>query len=235
MAHRDGRTIALLSGVASFSREGSFNGQRLLARHCKNGTNAGDRRQACRQRSFNKLVWRYEQRVLAVAQRITKIREDAEDVMQESFQKAFLRLHEFEERARFFTWLTRIAINESFMSIRRRHVGVEGKTIRPKDGLHVIAERVADRTPSPEVNCWRREHAEILHKAITRLNTTARATILLRALEEHSIQETARIMRTTITAVRARSFHGQRKLRALLKPALLSDMSSCRMETAERS
>ena len=112
---------------------------------------------------------------------------------------------------------------------------MEGRTIRPEGGLLLIAETVAERTPGPEVQCWRAERAEILHKAIAQLNTTARTTILLRALEEHSIQETARIMRTTITAVKARTFHGQRKLRVLLKPSLLTDISSFRMETKERS
>lgn len=156
-------------------------------------------------------------------------------MVQESLQKAFLRLHEFEGRSRFFTWLTQVAINESFMSIRRRRAGLQNKIIRSGDGLNSIAETVADRTADPEVQCWTHERAEILRKAIGRLNTTARSTILLRVFEEHTIQETARIMRTTITSVKARTSHGQRKLRSLLKPALLADMQFFRMTVAERS
>lgn len=185
--------------------------------------------------AFDKLLRCHEQRVLAVAQRITKNREDAEDVMQESFQKAFLRLHEFEGRSRFSTWLTRIAINESFMSIRRRRMGLEKKTIRPENGWNAIAETVADRAPDPEVQCWRHERAEMLRKAIARLNNTARTTILLRAFEEHTIHETARIMRTNITTVKARTFRGQRKLRSLLKPALLAELQPFQIEAAEHS
>src|SRR6267142_2189651 len=70
--------------------------------------------------AFEELVLRHKQRVLAVAQRITNNREDAEDVAQESFHKAFLHLDAFQERSRFSTWLTRIAMNEAFMLLRRR-------------------------------------------------------------------------------------------------------------------
>ncbi len=62
--------------------------------------------------AFEELVFRHEQRVLAVAQRITNNREDAEDVAQESFHKVFLHLDDFQEKSRFSTWLTRIAMNE---------------------------------------------------------------------------------------------------------------------------
>src|SRR6201981_2568567 len=70
--------------------------------------------------AFEELVLRHKQRVLAVAQRVTNNREDAEDVAQESFHKAFLHLGAFQERSRFSTWLTRIAMNEAFMLLRRR-------------------------------------------------------------------------------------------------------------------
>src|SRR6059058_4976010 len=63
-------------------------------------------------RAFEALVLRHKQRVLAVAQRITNNREDAEDVAQESFHKAFLHLGSFQEKSRFSTWLTRIAMNK---------------------------------------------------------------------------------------------------------------------------
>ncbi|HYT19788.1 MAG TPA: sigma-70 family RNA polymerase sigma factor, partial [Candidatus Polarisedimenticolia bacterium] len=70
--------------------------------------------------AFEELVLRHKQRVLAVARRITNNREDAEDVTQESFHKAFLHLDTFQEKSRFSTWLTRIAMNEAFMLLRRR-------------------------------------------------------------------------------------------------------------------
>src|SRR5260370_40334265 len=76
--------------------------------------------------ALEKLVLRHKRRVFAVAQRITNNREDAEDVVQESFCKAFVHLDSFQEKSQFSTWLTRIAMNEAFMLLRRRRGIVEG-------------------------------------------------------------------------------------------------------------
>src|SRR5438309_11441295 len=70
--------------------------------------------------AFEKLVLRYKRRIFATVYRITNNHEDAEDVLQESFHKAFLHLDGFQERAQFSTWLTRIAMNEALMLLRRR-------------------------------------------------------------------------------------------------------------------
>src|SRR5258708_7254144 len=65
------------------------------------------------------LIERHRQRILAVVRRFTHIREDAEDIVQQSLQKAFFHLHRFQGKSRFSTWLTRIAINEALMFLRR--------------------------------------------------------------------------------------------------------------------
>src|SRR5712664_950041 len=70
-------------------------------------------------RAFEILVERHRQRILAVVRRFTHIREDAEDIVQQSLQKAFFHLHRFQGKSRFSTWLTRIAINEALMFLRR--------------------------------------------------------------------------------------------------------------------
>jgi Sigma-70 region 2 len=69
--------------------------------------------------AFEILVVRYQRRILAVARRFTRNREDAEDIAQQSFQNAFIHLHKFEGKSCFSTWLTRIAINEALMLLRR--------------------------------------------------------------------------------------------------------------------
>ncbi len=71
-------------------------------------------------RAFELLVERHEGKILSLAQRMTRNREDAEDVVQQSFQKAFIHLKKFEGESLFSTWLTRIAINEALMLLRRR-------------------------------------------------------------------------------------------------------------------
>src|SRR6202165_1107505 len=85
--------------------------------------------------AFEELVLRHKQRVLAAAQRITNNREDAEDVAQECFHKAFLHLDAFQEKSRFSTWLTRIAMNEALMLLRRRRGVFEVLLESPDDGV----------------------------------------------------------------------------------------------------
>src|ERR1700756_6065461 len=75
--------------------------------------------------AFEELVLRHKRRVLAVAQRITNNREDAEDVAQESFHRAFVHLNDFQEKSLFSAWLMRIAMNEAFGVLRRRRKNVE--------------------------------------------------------------------------------------------------------------
>ena len=172
-------------------------------------------------RAFEELVFRYERRVLAVAQRITNNREDAEDVAQESFHKAFRHLDTFQEKARFSTWLTRIVINEAYMLLRRRHRVVEVLPENEDDALKSASDAFVDQRPSPEESCWRHECTELLTVAINRLRPTLRRTMLLRDIEEHSVEETAQILGTSISAVKARLFHGRRRLRETVNPALL--------------
>jgi RNA polymerase sigma-70 factor (ECF subfamily) len=172
-------------------------------------------------RAFEELILRHRQRVLAVAQRITKNREDAEDVAQESLHKAFLHLDAFQEKSRFSTWLTRVAMNEAFMLLRRRRGAVEVLPEDPDDGMRLSAEAFVDLSPNPEESYLRRERTELLTEAINRLGSTIRTTILLRDIEERSVEETARILGTSVSAVKARVFQGRRKLRRTVNPELL--------------
>ena len=171
--------------------------------------------------AFEELVVRYERRVFAVAQRITNNREDAEDVVQESFHKAFIHLGDFQEKSRFSTWLIRIAMNEAFMLLRRRRGVLEVLPESNDDGVESVSEAFVDQRPSPEESCWRRERTELLTEAINRLGPKIRSTILLSDLEEHSLEETAQILGTSISAVKSRLFQGRRKLRGTVNPGLL--------------
>jgi len=171
--------------------------------------------------AFEKLVVRYERRVFAVAQRITNNREDAEDVVQESFHKAFIHLGDFQEKSRFSTWLIRIAMNEAFMLLRRRRGVLEVLPESNDDGVESVSEAFVDQRPSPEESCWRRERTELLTEAINRLGPKILSIILLSDLQEHSLEETAQILGTSISAVKSRLFQGRRKLRGTVNPGLL--------------
>src|SRR5260370_23059145 len=171
--------------------------------------------------AFDELVLRHKQRVLAVAQRITNNREDAEEVAEESFHKAFLHLYAFQEKSRFSTWLTRIAMNEAFMLLRRRRGVVESLPASYDDDMKSSSKAFVDQSPNPEESCSQRERKQLLTEAINRLGPAIRTTILLRDIEERSIKETTQILGTSITAVKARIFQGRRKLRGSVHRALL--------------
>ena len=171
-------------------------------------------------RAFDKLALRHKRRVLAVAHRITNNREDAEDVAQESFHKAYLHLHDFQERSLFSTWLTRIAMYQAFMLLRRRRRALEVMPESSGDDVKPVSETFIDQSPNPEESCWRRERFEHLATAINRLSPTIRRTILLRDIEERSLKETAEILGASIAAVKSRVSRGRRELSATVNPVL---------------
>lgn len=169
-------------------------------------------------RAFEVLVGRHQSRIQAIASRFTHVPEDAEDIAQQSFQKAFIHLHQFEGNSAFSTWLTRITINEALMWLRRkraaREVPIEESA--PDNG-DTFVQDFADPGPSPEDSYSQREWKQILSRAINHLTPAIRTAVELRDLGELSTDETAGIMKLSTGAVKARLFHGRRKLRALLK------------------
>src|SRR6202045_5100956 len=169
-------------------------------------------------RAFEILVERHEQRIFFVARRITGTREDAEDVVQQTFQKAFTHLCKFEERSSFSTWLTRIAINEALMLLCKgrgsREVSIDDAS---GNGETAVGLEIPDSGPSPESSYSQREREKILSSSLNELSHGTRRAIQLRELDGRSTQETARIMGISVGAVKARVFHGRRKLRQKLK------------------
>src|SRR5882724_3855899 len=167
--------------------------------------------------AFEILIKRYQKRILAIARRFTRIREDAEDVVQQSFQKAFVHLHKFEGKSSFSTWLTRIAINESLMLLRHgralREVSVDDHS--EAEGNAASLE-MSDSSPDPETSYLRRERAQILSATIRNLRPGMRKAIELRELAELSTEETARRMSVSVAAVKGRIFHARKKLQEKL-------------------
>jgi len=96
------------------------------------------------------------------------------------------------------------------------------------------SEAFVDQSPNPEESCWRRERTELLTEAINRLNPNIRRTILLRDIEEQSVKDTAQILGTSITAVKARVFQGRRKLRRTLNTGFLRGLFTVGQPEAQR-
>jgi RNA polymerase sigma-70 factor (ECF subfamily) len=184
--------------------------------------------------AVEELVVRHKRRVFSVAQRITNNREDAEDVVQETFQKVFLHLSNFQEKSRFSTWLTRIAMNEAFMLLRRKRAVFEVLPDSTDDSMKPTSEVFVDQGPNPEESCLRSERAQLLTQAINRLAPRVRTAIVLRDIEEKSVEETAHILGTTISAVKARVFQGRRKLRGAVNPGAPWHVYASRPRRAHR-
>ena len=174
--------------------------------------------------AFAMLVERHERKIFFVALRMTRNREDAEDVAQQSFQKAFVHLNSFVGKSSFSTWLTRIAINEALMVLRK----IRGWREVLIDDVNGNADTAASMeipaaTPDPEASYSRQERQRMLSSAMKELTPGMRKTIELRELDELSTRETARAMSLSVSAVKARVFHGRKKLREAIerqKPTL---------------
>lgn len=173
-------------------------------------------------RAFEILVDRYRGKIFRTVQRFRLTQEDAEDAIQQALQKAFLHLHRFEGKSSFSTWLTRIAINEALMLLRRgracREVSLEDRDRNEENALGIPDSRLG-----PEANYSQREQKRILSAAIRELTPGMRAAVELRELNELSARETARIMGLSVVAVKGRLFHARRKLRKKLRSYSRSD------------
>ena len=176
--------------------------------------------------AFEVLVGLHQSRIRAIAWRFTRVQEDAEDIVQQSLQKAFIHLQQFEGNSAFSTWLTRITINEALMCLRKRRAAREVpiEEVTTENGITLALES-PDPGPSPEDRYLQREWGQILARAMNKLTPAIRKAIELCDISELSTDEVARIMKLSVAAVKARVFHGRRKLRVLLKRHVQSTRS----------
>jgi RNA polymerase sigma-70 factor (ECF subfamily) len=164
--------------------------------------------------AFEQLVKRYDAKLLRIAQKVTQNPEDAEEVVQEAFFKAYQKLDQFQEHAKFSTWLIRITLNESLMKLRKQRAIL--KQLVDND-VDADSERrlfdVADWTPNPEMLYRASEFREILITSLQRLSPALKVVFVLRDIEEHSLRETSEILNLTETAVKTRLSRARLQLR----------------------
>ena len=167
--------------------------------------------------AFEELVKRYDRKLLRIAQNLMHNREDAEDVVQEAFLKAFLHLDQFREDSKFSTWLIRITLNQSLMKLRKqkttREVSLE-KDFQSEEDANPID--VGDWAPNPEELYRATELREILRKTLEELSQGLRVVFVLRDMEGLSLAQTAEALDLSLTAVKARSFRARLQLRERL-------------------
>jgi RNA polymerase sigma-70 factor (ECF subfamily) len=198
MKHKIEPTIACVSDLA---------GERTLVVAAKNGD----------EQAFEILFKRYQRKTFAIVLRYTRVVEDAEDIVQQSFYKAFVHLCQFQGESSFSTWLTRIAINEALMFLRRVGAVREVSIDDIRDAGNADSLSIPDSNADPEIRCSEREEVRILSKAVRDLRPRLRTPIVLRELRELSTSETALRMGLSVGTVKARIFRGKRQLRQELR------------------
>lgn len=167
--------------------------------------------------AFESLVRRYDRNVFRIAQHITQNREDAEDVVQDAFLKAYQNLGQFQGQSKFYTWLVRIAVNEALMRLRRRRpermISLDEDVKTEEDSM---PREVADWSPNPEQQYTQAELKEILGKTIQGLPPSFRTVFVLRDVEGLSTEETASALELSVPAVKSRLLRARLQLRERL-------------------
>lgn len=166
--------------------------------------------------AFEELVNRYERKIFRLALNITGSREDAEDAMQDAFLKSYVHLREFQGGSRFYTWLVRIAVNESLMRLRKRRPNQVSLDEPVETDDDLIPREIEDWGPSPEQRFAQTELHSILDEAIEKLDPASRLVFVLRDVEELSTEETAALLGISVPAVKSRLLRARLKLRQRL-------------------
>jgi len=167
--------------------------------------------------AFEKLVRQYDRQLFRIANHITQNREDAEDVVQDAFLKAYEKLDQFQGNSKFYTWLVRIAVNESLMRLRKRRTGKMvsiDEDVQTDEGS--MPRDLADWSPDPESLYGQSEMGEILKKVIQGLPQGFRVVFVLRDVEGLSTEETAETLGLSVPAVKSRLLRARLQLRERL-------------------
>ena len=167
--------------------------------------------------AYGQLVRRYQNKIFRLAQHITQNREDAEDVLQETFLKAYEHLDQFQGNSKFYTWIVRIAVNQALMKLRRRKNDKSVSMDETIDtGEDTVVREIAAWDEDPEERLSREELGEILDKAIETLDPPYRSVFVLRDIEELSTEDTAEALGLSIPAVKSRLLRARLQLREKL-------------------
>ena len=171
--------------------------------------------------AFRILVEKYQSRLLTLAQEIVRSREEAEDVVQESFVKAYVSLHDFKGESSFFTWMYRITYNMA-IDFRRKSSRRGGDTLAYEESASSQEEHPATSVfmgslESPDDVVTRREQGLRLRQALDSLSEEHRAVIMLREIDGLSYAEIAKISGVSEGTVMSRLHYARKKLQGILQ------------------
>ncbi|XZE43900.1 RNA polymerase sigma factor [Pirellulaceae bacterium SH467] len=162
--------------------------------------------------SFEVLVFRYQDRLFTAMISVVGGAEEAEDVVQEAFIQAYLKLDTFQRNSRFFTWLYRIAFN--FALARRRKAR---NLVSLDEARENVGHEPESELDAPDNRMTRFEDAKLVHSALALLTEDHRAILVLREMEDMAYEEIAEVLDISIGTVRSRLNRARFALKAQLE------------------
>ena len=166
------------------------------------------RSQAGDTEAFDQLVTKYRTKIFTMVCCIVGNENDAWDLAQEGFLKAWRSIHCFEGRSSFYTWLYRITVNLTLGFLRRKGRRQEVE----------LDDAIPSFLPGPRANCERAEIREQVNAALAQLSPEHRAVVMLNELEDMQYREIAEILNVSMGTVMSRLFYGRKRLQSILKP-----------------
>ena len=166
------------------------------------------RSQAGDTEAFGELVSKYSTKIFTMVYCIVGNENDAWDLAQEGFLKAWRSIHRFEARSSFYTWLYSITMNLTIDSLRRKGRRQEVE----------LDDAIPSFLPGPRVNCERAEIREQVNAALAQLSPEHRAVVVLKEIEDMQYREIAEVLNVSMGTVMSRLFYGRKRLQSILKP-----------------
>ena len=166
------------------------------------------RSQAGDTEAFGELVSKYSTKIFTMVYCILGDENDAWDLAQEGFLKAWRSIHRFEARSSFYTWLYSITMNLTIDSLRRKGRRQEVE----------LDDAMPSFLPGPRVNCERAEIREQVNAALAQLSPEHRAVVVLKEIEDMQYREIAEVLNVSMGTVMSRLFYGRKRLQSILKP-----------------
>src|SRR6267142_873986 len=216
----EGTAPANLEGDPTMRTEANSRTQKLTSEDTRNLLNLDTKDETLVAESvrgssaaFEVLFQRYQQKMFHVALSRLQNTQDAEDAVQQTFQQAFVHLKRFQGQSRFSTWLTRIAINEALMLLRKRrpgHFSIEGHQTVDEESFTL---EIKDRAATPEEEYGQLEIHNVLSGAIDELRPILKTVVNLSEIGELSTRKTAETLGVRVGTVKARTFRARRLLR----------------------
>src|SRR5271157_1982844 len=167
--------------------------------------------------AYDELVKRYQERIYATVYHMTSNHEDANDLAQDSFIKAFQALKSFKGGSSFYTWLYRIAVNKTINFIKQRknriHMSLNDLDFNAENNPDLVA-LISDKTPRRDAGL--KELKEKLNAAMLKLSESHRLVVVLHDVQGMSHEEVAEVMDCNIGTVRSRLFYARQQLQSLL-------------------